>query len=72
MENLTYKLFTAITEENTGQIPHLLQKGALINFDIFAKATEEKKYDTLELFLDHGWDINTESATDSKTSSALA
>lgn len=71
MEDLPYELFTAVSEGNVGQISQLLQKGAPMNFELFAKATKEKKYTTLEVFLDHGWDINAASAIDSMIPSAL-
>lgn len=71
MEDFTYDLFTAVSEGNAGQISQLLQNGASMNFELFAKATKEKKYANLEVFLDHGWDINTGSAIDSRIPSAL-
>ncbi|PLB47556.1 ankyrin [Aspergillus steynii IBT 23096] len=42
-----------------------------MNFELFAKTTREKQYDGLQVFLDHGWDINAESILDSKVPSAL-
>ncbi|KAF9884016.1 hypothetical protein FE257_002404 [Aspergillus nanangensis] len=56
---------------NTEVVAHLLDIGAPMNFEPFAKATREKQYDILQSFLDHGWDISTESAIDNKVPSAL-
>ncbi|KAL5363274.1 ankyrin [Aspergillus floccosus] len=42
-----------------------------MNVELFAEATREKQHESLQSFLDHGWDINTGSTIDSKIPSAL-
>ncbi|KAE8151985.1 ankyrin [Aspergillus avenaceus] len=71
MEDLPNQLFTAIEIGNAKLVTQLLDKGAPMNFELFAKATREKQYDILQSILDFGWDINTESAIDNKVPSAL-
>ncbi|KAH8422459.1 ankyrin repeat domain-containing protein [Aspergillus melleus] len=71
MENLSVLLLTAIETGNSKDVKQLLDIGAPINFEFFAKATQKKQYDILRSFLDRGWDINAESIIDSKTPSAL-
>ncbi|KAI9036324.1 ankyrin [Aspergillus affinis] len=71
MEDLPTRLHTAIEEGNSKLAAQLLDIGATMNFELFAKATREKQYDILQSFLDRGWDINTGSAIDTGVPSAL-
>lgn len=66
-----YELYEAIKEGNATMITHLLDSGAPMNFGLFSMAVQNKQYDGLQAFLDHGWDINTGSNLDRKIPSAL-
>lgn len=71
MEDLPTRLSTAIEEGDAKRTADLLDIRAPMDFETFAEAAREKQYGILQLFLDHGWGINTESAFDRKIFSAL-
>ncbi|EEA23832.1 hypothetical protein TMatcc_006904 [Talaromyces marneffei ATCC 18224] len=71
MCNLEVHLSLAIEAKDASRVSQLLDDGAPMNFELFAQATQNKCMEILQLFLDHGWDINTESSLDSLIPSAL-
>ncbi|KAJ9258348.1 hypothetical protein DTO271D3_4754 [Paecilomyces variotii] len=69
MRNLTKELRIAISNGKTDEVIALLEQGAPMIIEHFVLATQMELYDVLKLFLDRGWDINTD--VDRLTPSAL-
>ncbi|KAJ9361567.1 hypothetical protein DTO027B9_728 [Paecilomyces variotii] len=69
MRNLTKELRIAISNGKTDKVIPLLEQGAPIIIEHFVLATQMELYNILKLFLDRGWDINTD--VDRLTPSAL-
>ena len=51
MDILSEELFTSIEERDAARVVQLLDDGAPMNFELFAKATREKQYESLQSFL---------------------
>ncbi|GAB1200353.1 hypothetical protein APSETT444_009723 [Aspergillus pseudonomiae] len=63
MRNLTKEVCIAIKDGNTHTVIRLLKEGAPMITEHFVLATQMKRYDVLELYIDRGWDINTDVST---------
>ncbi|RHZ74299.1 hypothetical protein CDV55_109075 [Aspergillus turcosus] len=60
MENPYKELRLAIEIGDISKVAELLDDSTLMTVEHFVIATKIKRYDVLELFLSHGWDINTD------------
>ncbi|GAD99606.1 conserved hypothetical protein [Paecilomyces variotii No. 5] len=69
MRNLTKELRIAISDARTDEVIRLFDQGAPMIIQHFVLAMQMELCDVLELFLNRGWDINTE--VDRRRPSAL-
>ncbi|KAJ9293833.1 hypothetical protein DTO271G3_7460 [Paecilomyces variotii] len=59
LETLCPLLFTAVRNNQVATVAYFLDQGVPMNQELFLYATESKSYQMLQVFLEHGWDINT-------------
>lgn len=58
-ETICPALSAAVRNNQVATVTYLLDQGVPVNQELFLYATESKLYQVLDIFLQHGWDINT-------------